>query len=100
MRQGSIRHTVAFRLCHERGSGEETAFLAEAERLASIPGVESFELLAQVGEKNDFDFGISMEFADRSAYVGYNEHPDHVAFVRDWWLPQVSDFLELDYAGR
>ena len=100
MKTGRIGHTVAFRLQHEHGSREEDAFLADAEQLATVPGVESFEILRQVGEKNDFDFGISMEFADRAAYEGYNEHPDHVRFVRDWWLPQVADFLEIDYAER
>jgi len=38
-----------------------------------------------------------MEFADRRAYDGYNGHPDHVRFVEERWLAEVSDFLELDY---
>jgi hypothetical protein len=41
-----------------------------------------------------------MEFADRAAYEGYNAHPDHVRFVRERWLAEVSDFLELDYEAR
>jgi hypothetical protein len=41
-----------------------------------------------------------MEFADRPAYEGYNEHPDHVRFVQERWLAEVTDFLELDYAVR
>ena len=48
--------------------------------------------------KNGFAFGISMEFADQAAYTGYNEHPTHVAFVEGRWIPEVSDFLEIDYA--
>jgi Stress responsive A/B Barrel Domain len=95
---GRIRHTVAFRLRLAAGSPDEAAFLAEAEALAAIPGVEAFELLRQVGEKNNFDFGISMEFADRSAYDGYNRHELHLRFVADMWVPKVADFLELDYA--
>ena len=47
--------------------------------------------------KNDFRFGASMEFADRDAYQVYNDHPDHVAFVRDRWQAEVKDFLEIDY---
>jgi hypothetical protein len=43
---------------------------------------------------------ISMEFADRAAYEGYNAHPDHVRFVPECWLAEVSDFLELDYEAR
>jgi hypothetical protein len=94
-----IRHTVAFRLRHEPGSDAERAFLADGARiLAAIPGVERFEALRQVGSKNDFHFGFSMEFADEAAYAAYNEHPDHGAFVRDRWEPEVEDFLEIDYA--
>jgi hypothetical protein len=97
---GRIRHTVAFTLGHPEGSAEETNFLDAAKRLAAIPGVEAFELLSEVSPKNGYRFGISMEFADRAAYESYNEHPDHVRFVQERWLVEVSDFLELDYAAR
>ena len=95
-----VRHTVAFTLVHEDGSAEERDFLEAAEHLATIPGVEAFELLAEVSPKNGYKFGISMEFADRSAYDRYNEHPDHIRFVQQRWLAEVSEFLELDYAAR
>jgi hypothetical protein len=98
--QGRIRHTVAFTLVHPAGSADETAFLEAAERLSAIPGVENFELLAEVSPKNDYRFGISMEFTDRSAYERYNGHPDHVEFVERRWVPEVADFLEIDYASR
>lgn len=92
-----IRHTVAFTLKHPEGSPEEAAFLADAKILAKIPGVEKFEQLRQVSPKTDYRFGFSMEFADHAAYGGYNEHPDHVAFVRDRWVPEVAAFMEIDY---
>lgn len=95
-----IRHTVAFALVHAPESAEERDFLEAAERLAAIPGVEAFELLAEVSARNGFRFGISMEFSDRAAYERYNEHPDHVRFVAQRWLTEVGDFLELDYAAR
>jgi hypothetical protein len=95
-----IRHTVAFTLVHPEGSAGERDFLEAAARLATVPGVEAFELLAEVSPKNGYRFGISMEFADRRAYERYNEHPDHVRFVQERWLSEVSDFLELDYAAR
>ena len=93
-----IRHTVAFRLKHPKGSKEEAAFLSAAKKLAAIPGVRKFEVLRQVSPKNDYAFALFMEFADQPAYDGYNVHPDHVAFVRDRWVPEVEDFLEIDYA--
>jgi heme-degrading monooxygenase HmoA len=95
-----IRHTVAFTLVHAEGSPEELDFLQAAEHLANIPGVEAFELLAEVSPKNGYRFGILMEFADRAAYARYDEHPDHIRFVQERWLREVSEFLELDYAAR
>ncbi len=92
-----IRHTVVFRLKHPANSGEEKDFLEAARRLAKIPGVERFEGLRQISAKNDFQFGLSMEFADQASYTGYNDHPDHVAFVRDRWVPEVAAFMEIDY---
>ena len=94
-----IRHTVVFTLAHGEGSEEERDFLAAAARLGEVPGVEAFEVLREVSPKNGFRFGLSMEFADQAAYDGYNEHPAHVAFVQERWLPEVSDFLEVDYTA-
>lgn len=92
-----IRHTVVFRLKHPTGSAQEADFLAAARVLATIPGVETFEQLRQVSPKNDYRFGFSMEFADQAAYSFYNDHPLHVAFVRDRWVPEVEAFMEIDY---
>jgi hypothetical protein len=38
-----------------------------------------------------------MEFADQAAHDGYNDHPGHLAFVRNRWMPEVEAFLEIDY---
>jgi Stress responsive A/B Barrel Domain len=92
-----IRHTVVFRLKHMPGSAAEAGFLKEAMQLAAIPGVQKFEQLRQVSPKNSYSFGFSMEFADQAAYTVYNDHPSHVAFVRDRWIPEVADFMEIDY---
>lgn len=94
-----IRHTVVFTLKHEAGSAEERAFLEAALVLQAIPGVGKFERLRQVSPKADYAFGFSMEFADQAAYDGYNSHPDHVAFVRDRWVPEVDRFQEIDYVA-
>jgi hypothetical protein len=93
-----IRHTVAFRLIHPGGSPAEASFLTDSTILASIPGVINFERLKQVSAKNPFTYGFSMEFADQAHYAAYNAHPDHVAFVRDRWVPEVAEFLEVDYS--
>ncbi|HQZ12701.1 MAG TPA: Dabb family protein [Devosia sp.] len=93
-----IRHTVVFTLKHAPGSLQEKMFLRDAKaELGAIPGVKKFEQLKQVSKKNDYRFGFSMEFADQSAYDGYNAHPKHVKFVKDRWERDVSKFLEIDY---
>ena len=98
---GRIRHTVSFTLAHPPGSDEEADFLAAAARLADvIEGVEAFEVLREVSPKNDYRYALTMEFQDASAYQAYNEHPEHVAFVQDRWMAEVTDFQEIDYEAR
>ena len=93
-----IRHTVVFRLRHPAGSGAEADFLHTArEQLTPIPGVERFEVLRQTGSQSAYRFSLSMEFADADEYAGYNAHPAHQAFVHGRWIPEVEEFLELDF---
>jgi heme-degrading monooxygenase HmoA len=92
-----IRHTVAFKLKHAPGSAPERLFLDAARALAAIPGVKQFECLRQTSQKNPFDFGLSMEFDSPADYRAYNDHPDHVRFVQTRWVPEVMDFVEIDY---
>jgi hypothetical protein len=93
-----IRHTVVFTLKHQIGSPEEADFILAIKKLASIPGVEKFEFMKQISKKNNYDYGLSMEFADQKAYDAYNSHPDHVAFVNNRWMKEVKDFMEIDFA--
>lgn len=92
-----IRHTVTFSLKHAAGSAAERDFLQAARKLAAIPTVRKFEALRQTGKKCKYHFGLSMEFSSPQDYQFYNQHPDHVRFVQTRWIPEVSDFLELDY---
>lgn len=93
---GRVRHSVVFRLAHPAGSGAEREFLAAIAALVTIKGVEAFELMREVSPKNGYEFALAMEFADQAAYRAYNEHPDHVGFVRLRWDAEVADFLEID----
>lgn len=94
-----IRHTVVFRLKHTAGSAEEHDFIEAGLKLAAISGVEKFEALRQVSVKNPYTFGFSMEFASQEAYDFYSSHPDHDRFVQDRWIPEVVEFMEIDYVG-
>ena len=68
MTAGRIRHGVVYSLKHAPGSEEEADFLRANAELASIPGVEAFELMREVSAKNDYRFALTMEFVDRAAY--------------------------------
>lgn len=92
-----IRHTVVFKLKHPINSSAETDFLEQANKLAALPKVLKFECLKQISRKNNFTHGLSMEFATEDDYQAYNENPIHIAFVNNYWLPEVEDFLEIDY---
>lgn len=92
-----IRHTVTFKLKHPAGSQAERDFLEAARKLAAISTVKNFECLRQFSKKNPFDFGLSMEFSTLQDYQTYNSHPDHVNFVQSRWMPEVIDFMEIDY---
>jgi hypothetical protein len=95
--QNMIRHTVVFNLKHAPESGEAKRFLDATLGLQDIPGVTCFERLRQTSGKAPFAFGLSMEFADQEAYQLYCDHPIHSTFVEAWWIPQVADFMEIDY---
>lgn len=92
-----LRHTVVFRLKHPPGSAEERDFLDAGLKLAAIPGVQKFEALRQISTKNPYQFGFSMEFDTQEAYDAYSIHPDHDRFVQQRWIPEVTDFMEIDY---
>lgn len=92
-----IRHTVVFRLKFPKGSPEEKKFVDAAGKLSAIRGVRNFECLRQTSKKNDFEYGLSMEFDTTKAYQEYNEHPDHTKFVQTYWGQYVDKFLEIDY---
>ena len=92
-----IHHSVVFRLKHEEGSTEESLFLSEARKLAVIKTVKNFKVLEQVSLKNNFTFGLSMDFSSEEDYSYYNNHPSHIDFVQRCWVVEVEDFMEIDY---
>ncbi|WP_339750996.1 Dabb family protein [Algoriphagus aquimarinus] len=92
-----ITHSVFFRLKFPKGSSEEATFLSAAAKLSTLPAVKNFASLKQTSSKNDFDYGLTMEFENQEEYNGYNIHPDHVSFVNTYWEAYVEKFLEIDY---
>jgi hypothetical protein len=92
-----IKHTVVFKLKYPHGSAEEQNFFRAAQELASITGVEKFESLRQTSKNTNYDFGLAMEFANEDLYEQYKKHPLHVKFIQQYWLPSVTEFMEIDY---
>ncbi len=92
-----IRHTVVFNLKYDSGSLEERQFLDAASELSQLPGVLDFEVLRQVSQKSDFEYGLAMTFESQKMYDAYNVHPNHVRFVKTHWASSVVKFLEMDF---
>ncbi|MFC3687946.1 Dabb family protein [Aquipuribacter hungaricus] len=92
-----ITHTVSFCLVHPEGSEAEVEFLTRARAvLSAVPGVQDLAVHRQVSPQSPHRFQLSMRFSDEQAYRAYDEHPEHVRFVRERWAPEVADFQELD----
>jgi hypothetical protein len=92
-----IRHSVFFKLNHTAGSAGEAAFFESSKPLAKLPTVQNFKKLKQTSKKNNFAYGFAMDFADQAAYDAYNNNPVHTAYVKDIWIPNVAEFMEIDY---
>lgn len=92
-----IRHSVILRLKPAISPETQAAFFDASWQLARIPNVRNLEVLKQTSSKNPFAYGIIMEFESQEQYDFYSKHPDHQAFIQDHWIPNVEDFLEIDY---
>jgi heme-degrading monooxygenase HmoA len=69
--EGPLVHSVFFKLKHDKGSDAERSFYNAAMQLADISGVQNFKWLNEQSEKNDFDYGLSMVFANQTAYDAF-----------------------------
>ncbi|MDL2277864.1 Dabb family protein [Parabacteroides sp. OttesenSCG-928-G07] len=98
LQKGDIKHTVIFSLKHALDAPETEKFLQDGKRiLSALPMVNDFEVFHQVSIKNEYAFGFSMLFPNQEAYQAYNDHPDHVKFVKERWETEVIKFLEADF---
>jgi hypothetical protein len=92
-----IRHSVILKLKESISHESKKAFFDAVDKLKEIPDVKTFEVLNQISPKNKFEFGISMEFDNQEQYDTYSNHPAHLDFIQNFWIPNVEDFLEIDY---
>lgn len=92
-----IRHSVILNLKEDISLEEIQAFFDAVETLRAIPDVQKFEVLKQTSIKNKYEYGISMEFDNQLQYDNYSDHAVHQAFIQNFWINFVVDFLEIDY---
>ncbi|MFN8346926.1 MAG: Dabb family protein [Spirosomataceae bacterium] len=92
-----IRHSVILTLKSDLSPEERQVFFNAVNQLAFIADVQKFEVMKQISLKNPFEYGISMEFETPAHYDAYSNHPEHTAFIQNFWLKSVEDFLEIDY---
>ncbi len=100
LEKGNMRHTVMFNLKYDVDAPETDKFLQDGQRiLSALPMVKNFEVSRQVSSKNEYKFYFSMVFDNQEAYKAYNDHPEHVKFVKERWDTEVTNFLEADFVA-
>ena len=92
----SLRHAGIFNFKATVSESQKHEFFVVLKALEEITGVEKMEVSRQTSTKNKFKYGFSMEFASPEIYQAYSVHPQHDAFVRDFFIPLVEDFKEID----
>ena len=92
-----INHFVFFKLKYPRGSSEERIFMNAAVKLSTISVVRNFQVLNETSSKNEFEYGLKLEFDSQESFKAYNEHPHHAIFWKMYWEDYVDKYLEIDY---
>ncbi|MEY2636218.1 MAG: hypothetical protein RLZZ197_694 [Bacteroidota bacterium] len=92
----SIRHAGMFNFKPTVSESQKHEFFVALKALEDINGVEKMEVSRQTSTKNKFKYGFSMEFASNEIYQAYSIHPQHDTFVKDFFIPLVEDFMEID----
>jgi hypothetical protein len=92
----SIRHAGIFNFKPTVSESQKHEFFVALKALEEINGVKKMEVSRQTSTKNKFKYGFSMEFASNEIYQAYSIHPQHDAFVKDFFIPLVDDFMEID----
>jgi Stress responsive A/B Barrel Domain len=92
----TMQHSVIFSMNENIDALRTKEFIIEAKKLSTISGVLNFKAWKQVSKKNNFQYGLSMEFKSEEDFQIYNNHPIHKDFIDQQWIPCVSDFLEID----
>ncbi len=93
-----IQHIVLFNLKHRENSLEEQEFFHRVQKLSLIPEVHNLKHLRQLSQKNPFKYALSMTFESLKFYQCYLKDVRHKSFVENYWLAEVTEFMEVDLA--
>jgi hypothetical protein len=92
----SLRHAGIFNFKPTVSESQKHEFFVALKALEEIDGVQKMEVSRQTSSKNKFKYGFSMEFVNNEVYQAYSIHPQHDAFVKEFFIPFVEDFMEID----
>ena len=81
-------HTVFFWLRRDLSAADRAAFERGVATLATVPGTRHFWAGTPANTTRPvidrtYDFGMTTVFADAATQDAYQEHPIHLAFVKD-----------------
>ena len=92
-----LHHSVCLACKTTTSEDEKAYFIAEARKLAQIPGVMNLKVLEEFNATNPYTHGLGMDFEDQAAYDFYSNHPIHNRYVQEVWIPRVEKWQEIDY---
>lgn len=86
-----LRHTVVFTLTEEADEATRDRAADRLRALASVPTVRRLEVGIDVGiSDRSADMILVADFDDAEGWQAYQDHPDHVAFVKDVMAPIMA----------
>jgi hypothetical protein len=82
----TVRHIVLFSFPEGRDEDFITRMSAGLQRMvAAVPDIAHATWGTDITEGRDnYDFALVLDFADREAYQGYRDHAAHKQFIEDF----------------
>ncbi len=94
-----LRHIAMFRLKDDAPEGSLERLSEGLARLAeSISEISSYSYGKDLGlREGNYDFAVVADFDDAEAFMGYVNHPAHLAFIQDQLTPVVAARVALQF---
>ncbi len=92
----SIRHILIFNFKNEISEKDQQNFLEQMKTLEAISGISNFGIAKQIHAKTKFKHVLTMDFDSDESYQIYVKDPINRAFVNNFWLAMVDDYMVID----